>query len=315
MIEIQVNASKKYDVFIENGLSKDLPEGVTITDTNLLREYPSLMREPKIVIEAGETSKSFENYEKIINKLSEFNAEKIIAIGGGVVGDIAGFAASTFKRGIPIIHVPTSLLAMVDSSIGGKNGINIGKKKNYLGTIYQPEKVIIDPLFLLTLPKEELNNGMAEVIKYSILFDIPKLEEISKITNENLIYECCRAKIQVVEAEERDMGYRYVLNFGHTIGHALELLTGLRHGEAISIGMIKELELANLLGLISREKIEFIKTIFVSNNLPIELPKNLDVKQAMEIMKSDKKGEYIFALTKEKYNVPIKEEMILEIMK
>ncbi len=239
-----------YDIIIEKGLVKNegLPEGFVITDSNVYKEYKDLIKNPKFVLESGETSKSLDYYNSIMKKLYRLNEEKIISFGGGVVGDLAGFVASTYKGGAELTQVPTTLLAMIDSSIGGKNGVNYSGIKNRIGTIYQPKKILIDSLFLETLPDEEFKNGVAEIVKYGYLFGQPSLERlrrgISKKDNdlEEIIFNCCQTKTEVVEKDVFDKNYRHVLNLGHTLGHGIELLCGLSHGKAISIGIAKELK-------------------------------------------------------------------------
>jgi 3-dehydroquinate synthase len=311
---LNVNAkSKFYEVQI--GKIKFPHKGTIITDSNLTKFYPTLINKNSIILPAGEQSKSLENYFKIVNKLEDTNT--ILAFGGGVIGDLAGFCASTYRRGIDLIQIPTSLLAMIDSSIGGKNGVNLGERKNYLGTIYHPDKVIIDTLFLKTLPKKEFNNGISEAIKYYLLFDSPKLEylENPQTNLENLIIECCKTKINVIEKEELDRGYRHLLNFGHTLGHAIELSCNLSHGEAISIGMVGELKIAQELGLIKNNKIQIAKELFKKNNLPYELPFDFDLEKAIELMKLDKKGKLVFSFDKDNYDVLVEEETIRKVLK
>lgn len=179
-MEIIVNTQPKCKIIIQRGFIKNnkLPEGFVITDANLHHYYRDLISSENYIIKASEESKSLETYFQILKILPE-NTNTIIAFGGGVAGDIAGFVASTYKRGINLIQVPTSLVAMTDSSIGGKNGVNLGEKKNYVGTIYQPSLVIIDPDLLKTLPEKEFKNGLAEVIKYGYLFENPDLNKIS----------------------------------------------------------------------------------------------------------------------------------------
>ena len=317
---MKIESSKGFEIEIQNGLiqQKGLPEGFVITDANIFKYYKGLIGDNGFVIKAGEKSKSQETYLDIIDKLN--NEDKIIAFGGGVVGDLAGFVASTYKRGITLIQIPTSLLAMVDSSIGGKNGINLGERKNYLGTIYQPEKILIDPTFLETLPIEEFKNGVAEIIKYGILFEEPELQRLEKKINRSdtdlakIIFQCCLIKTQIVEEDEKDKGYRHILNFGHTIGHALELLYNLSHGEAISIGMIKELKLGIDLGIIKKDNLIQIENIFTINGLPVDLPRDINVNRVIELIKQDKKGSLIFAFDKENYQVNVREEDIRRIL-
>ncbi len=311
---INVNASRHHNIEIKEGLvtSKGLPEGFIISDTNVARVYKNLIKGRKeiFLIKPGEKSKSFESYRKIIDKLSKIGENAVVAFGGGVVGDLAGFVASTYKRGIDFIQIPTTLLAMVDSSIGGKNGINLGIKKNYLGTIYQPKKILVDPLFLKTLPEKELKNGIAEIIKYFAVFGKPKKDKLI-----NLIIECCKIKVKVIEKDEQDKGYRHVLNFGHTIGHAIELVCKLSHGEAISIGMAKELNLGEKIGLVEKGKAEKIKKLLLANRLPIEFPKNSNPKEILKILKADKKGKFVFAFDNKNYDIQLDERIVRDALK
>lgn len=319
---IKINLKPEYEIEIERGviINKGLPEGFVICDKNIFKKYKNLIKGDCFVVKAGEKNKSVKSYLKIMEKLSETDTSKIIAFGGGVVGDLAGFVASTYKRGINFIQVPTSLLAMIDASIGGKNGVNLGEKKNYIGTIYQPEKVLIDSLFLKSLSKKEFRNGIAEMIKYAVVFNKPELNRFEfKVNSKDedfgkLIEESCEVKVGVVEKDVDDKGLRHVLNFGHTIGHAIELLSGLSHGEAISIGMIKELELGVQEGLIEKEKLEKVRKCLEKNNLPVEFPVNIDKEKVLELMKKDKKGSLVFSFDEKNYNVRIEEEKIRKFL-
>lgn len=317
-MQILVKTKPSYLIKIEKGLilNKGFPEGFLVTDKNVYDKYKHLIKNKVFVIESSENSKSLENYIKILESLSDENT--IIAFGGGVVGDLAGFVASTYKRGIKFIQVPTTLLAMVDSSIGGKNGVNLGEKKNYIGTIYQPAEVLIDPLFLQTLPEKEMKNGLAEVIKYSYLFGKPDLNKIllkMEVKDiDKMIFDCCKNKVDVVEKDTFDKGYRHVLNFGHTIGHGIELISGLAHGEAVSIGMVKEAELGLKLGIIQKNTLVGLKEALNQAGLPIELPQNVNIDDIIRIMAQDKKGKFIFALSKSQYSVKIEEKTIREIL-
>jgi 3-dehydroquinate synthase len=319
-MNIKVSVGKGYDIRIGKGVVVDegLPFGFVISDENLFREYKKIIGDSYFLIKSGEGSKSLENYSSIVEELGD--VDRIIAFGGGVVGDLAGFVASTYKRGVDLIQVPTSLLAMVDSSIGGKNGVNLREKKNYLGTVYQPEGVLIDPLFLEGLPKKEFRNGLAEVIKYGYLFDRPRLNRISRGINlgdndlEKIIFDCCKAKISVVEKDEMDLGYRHVLNFGHTIGHAIELLYGLSHGEAVSVGMVKEAGLGYRLGIVGSERVEKLRDVLEVNGLPVDLPRDFDSDEVIDVMKFDKKGKFVFAFDGDNYFVEVDEAEVRRVL-
>jgi 3-dehydroquinate synthase len=321
MSQITLNTKKPYSIEIKKGLiiNQGLLEGFLVTDTNLAKIYPKIMKKDSLVLFSGEENKSFENYLRIVYFLD--HSDKLIALGGGVIGDLAGFVASTYKRGINLIQIPTSLTAMVDSSVGGKNGINIVDRKNYLGTIYQPEKVLIDPLFLNTLPKKEFTNGLAEVIKYSFIFNTPPIERIKSGVSvndtdlEDIIFQCCETKARVIEKDEQDKAYRHTLNFGHTIGHAIELSQRLSHGQAVSIGMIKEAELGYNLGIVDKNFYQELKQALSINGLNTKLPANLDVDKTLEIMESDKKGKFIFAFNQKNHSVKVNPEEIIKCLK
>lgn len=293
-------------------------DGFIISDSNLHGLYPNLFGNNFYVIKSGEINKSLESYCDIVKSLD--NVEKIVAFGGGVVGDLAGLVASTYKRGVSFIQIPTTLLAMVDSSLGGKNGINLGNKKNFLGTIYQPESVLIDTSFLQTLPKKEFRNGLSEIIKYSYLFSRPRLERLFKRISfedsdlEEIIFDCCNNKVDVIEVDEMDRDYRHVLNFGHTIGHAIELLYNLSHGEAISIGMVKELELGERLGIVSKNDFDRVKDLLLVNDLPTQFPSYFNFGDILEVMKYDKKGKFVFAFNRYNYNVCVNEKFFADFL-
>ncbi|HDL02218.1 MAG TPA: 3-dehydroquinate synthase [Candidatus Pacearchaeota archaeon] len=308
------------NIKIENGcvLGKGLPEGFVITDKNVFEKYGSLVKGEKFIIGVGEKSKSLEVYGEILKELGD--TKRIIALGGGVVGDLVGFVASTYKRGIDLIQVPTTLLAMVDSSIGGKTGINLGEKKNYVGTFYQASGVLIDLLFLEKLPEEEFRNGVAEIVKYGLVFGVPSLERLEKgifLTDEDLseiISQCVDYKVEVVGKDKLDKGFRHVLNFGHTIGHAIELVFSLRHGEAISIGILIEMKLGKMKGIFTDEQINVAEKILKKNGLPVYLPVNLDIDNMISLMKQDKKGSLVFSFNEENQEVVFDESEIREVL-
>jgi 3-dehydroquinate synthase len=288
-----------------------IPEGFIVTDNNVARLYGNLLEQHRFVIlDAGEQSKSVENYLKVAELIKD--EERIISLGGGMVGDLAGFVASTYKRGIGLIHVPTTLLAMVDSSIGGKNGVNLGLKKNCLGTIYEAENILLDLSFLDTLPEKEFKNGTAEIIKYAFVME-PKLIEklkngLKKSNLKEIVNNCRKIKMEVVKKDPLDKGVRHILNFGHTIGHAIELLLGLSHGEAISIGMVKEWELAG-------NDVQQLKSVIVANGLPT----NIGIKgygdTIIRLLSEDKKGAFVFAMDKQNFNLKIDEDIVLDFIR
>ncbi len=332
-MEIPINTSKKHSITIEPGFftRTEFPKGFVITDNNLAMEYFHLFDNKGYyrvhAIKPGEKSKSLETYSKILHELAEEVPSAIIAFGGGVVGDLAGYVASTCQRGLPLIQIPTSLMAMVDSSIGGKNGVNVGKIKNFAGRIYQPNHIFIDPDFLQTLPESEFENGLAEIIKYSYLFDSPSRNRLKKGVNKKdsdltkIITESVRKKVRVVEEDEYDKDKRHVLNAGHTIGHGIELLYGLSHGIAISIGMVTEAKLGrSYKGIIFEREIKSLVEMLEANNLPTNLREvagqyeNIDVEKIIEIMKKDKKGAFNFAFSQEHTNVTLIEAQVRDFL-
>lgn len=224
----------------------------------------------------------------------------IIALGGGIVTDVAGFVAATYCRGIPVIYIPTTLLAMVDASIGGKTGVNTPKGKNLIGTFTQPSRVYIDVNFLDTLPEVEFNNGMVELIKHALIADKNLFKQIveTKITLndknylQEMIYKSCDIKRIIVEQDPEEKNRRQLLNFGHTLGHAIEAASDyqIRHGEAVAIGMIMELQLAVQLNLFNAAMIPEIAQVLRSYSLAVELPATLKWADLTPYFKMDKKN-------------------------
>ena len=253
-----------------------------------------------ITIKDGEHYKTIDTWSKIIDKLTAMRANRdttIIALGGGVLGDIAGFAAATFMRGLPYIQVPTTLLAQVDSSVGGKTGVNHKDGKNLIGSFYQPTMVISDIDVLSTLPDREYKCGLAEIIKYGAIYDVDffawlesNMSELLNRVPKKLIYaisRSCQIKANIVGEDEFEIGKRAILNFGHTFGHALENIMGygeLLHGEAVAIGMIIASKLSPINSVERNRLISLIK----SANLPHKIELN-DENQMLDAMKTDKK--------------------------
>ncbi len=271
-----------------------------------------------ITIPAGEKSKRLAVVESCFNQLAAHRLERksfIVALGGGVVGDLAGFVAAAYLRGIPFVQVPTSLLAQVDSSVGGKTGVNLKAGKNLVGAFYQPQLVLCDLDVLKTLPKREYVSGLAEVIKYGVIYDavlfaqlernLAKLLQRDVATLRNVIARCCEIKAEVVGQDETEGGLRAILNFGHTIGHAIENSSGYGkylHGEAISVGQVAAAKLSQrILGLASGD-VARIEKLFVQTGLPVKVKLNATLsKKLLAAMLLDKKvsgGEVKFVLAK-----------------
>ena len=258
------------------------------------------------VVPAGETSKSVAMAETIWNEMVDRRLTResvVIALGGGVVGDLAGFAAATFMRGIDFIQVPTTLMAQVDSSIGGKVGVNLAQAKNIVGSFWQPRLVLIDPQVLTTLDSREYRSGLAEVVKYGVILDpflfnyiqehATHLLELDAAVLEYVIERCCQLKAAVVADDERETsGGRSVLNYGHTFGHALEAAFGYGtylHGEAVAIGMTCAMRLAVQMGFVPRELLVRQTALLEQFNLPVACPLEL-IDDLIVAMKRDKKS-------------------------
>jgi len=249
-VQSQIAVSESY-----RNLTRYLPVGkpvIVITDANILNHYGNFFRVwPVIEIGTGEKNKTLDTIAHVYNRLLEYNADRnsfIVAVGGGLVCDVAGFAASTYMRGISFGFVSTTLLSQVDASVGGKNGVNFGGFKNMIGTFNQPQFVLCDTSMLQTLPEREFISGFAEIVKAAAIRDAGLFaymeQNAEKALTRNpeviqhLVVESVKIKAAVVEQDEREQGERRILNFGHTFGHAVEALTGISHGEAVSIGMM-----------------------------------------------------------------------------
>lgn len=321
--QVQVHASRQYAIRIENGLINRLgayiaelsKRAFVVSDSNVWPFYGEMVRESlnaagvdplEAIVAAGEASKSWEVANHLYARMIEARVERstpVIALGGGVVGDLAGFIASTYQRGVPFIQVPTTLLAQVDSSVGGKVAINHPHAKNMIGCFYQPHAVLMDPLVLKTLPEREWRCGLAELIKYGVILDqqlFSTLEqEVSAVSRRDpkivvpLVTRACELKAQVVAQDERDEGLRAILNYGHTLGHAIEATAGygsFTHGEAVSIGMVQAARIAQGLGKISLPDVTRLIGLLQAYGLPSDVP-TLPVDALVASMRSDKKNQ------------------------
>lgn len=310
---------KSYPIYIGEGILSDLTvllskadKWLVITDENVDHLYSEQLAKAlgelpykKLTLVPGESSKSFQTVEQIISAMVEARLTRhsaVIAFGGGVIGDLAGFCSSIYMRGISYVQIPTTLLAQVDSSVGGKTGVNVQAGKNMAGTFYQPQVVIIDTALLQTLPIKELTAGLGEVIKYGIIDDYELLNFIEhhfldfytfNFTPLNeLIRRCCEIKADVVAKDECETGLRKILNFGHTLGHAIETLTGYQrylHGEAVLIGMYYETLLAQKMGLISEEYGQQINTLISRTGLSMDIS-DIPAGDIVRQMTADKKN-------------------------
>ncbi len=322
MKTLNVNlGSNGYSIIIKKSLIKNLGHEIKsiygnkkiclVTDKNVFSLYGSCVKKSLekynyditfVVVEPGEASKSMDVLKSVYQQFIDFNltrSDLVIALGGGVVGDLAGFAASTYLRGIDYVQVPTSLLAQIDSSIGGKVALNIDQGKNLIGSFYQPKKVIIDPDLLSTLPDKFIKDGMAEVIKYACIKDSSLFKLLLSIDAkeqlfshiEEIIYRCCHIKGEVVENDQYDKGERMLLNFGHTLGHAIERYFnyGYTHGQAVAIGMNYITEKSESLGYTETGTAEKIKNVLDKFNIEYKMP-SLDMKKIKDIILLDKKN-------------------------
>lgn len=311
---------RSYPIIIEKGLINRVSKEIIkvykgkkifiITDDNVNKYYGGKISEELkhndfevklLSLKPGEETKNFNTLPMIYNELLDFNltrSDLIIALGGGVIGDLAGFVASTYLRGVDFIQIPTSLLAQVDSSVGGKVAVDLERGKNLVGSFYHPKCVLIDPEVLNTLDNRFFIDGMAEVIKYGCIKDkqffdyIEKMENKKQLINsmELIIHKCCDIKRQVVENDEKDKGERMLLNFGHTLGHAIEQYynyTKYSHGEGVAIGMYAISKISEEKGLTKKGTSQRIKDILVKYNLPYEL--DINIEEILEAINLDKK--------------------------
>lgn len=254
---------------------------------------------------SGEAHKSRSSKEKVEDQMLALGCGRdtgMITLGGGIVTDLGGFVASTYCRGIPLIHLPTTLLGMVDASIGGKTGVNVSAGKNMIGTIYQPLAILMDLSVLKTLPRKELQNGIVECIKHGAILSAPyfdfletDLDAILKLEGISLkktVEDSCQIKLRVVKEDEREVGLRRLLNFGHTIGHALETLTHhqIPHGQAVAIGMVGEAFLSKQLGVLGEADFDRLQAIIQRYGVDLRLKAPLSPAQFLQTMQLDKKA-------------------------
>lgn len=269
------------------------------------------------ILPAGERYKTPATLQKIYDAAVDFRIERsstFVALGGGVIGDMTGFAAATWLRGVHVVQVPTSLLAMVDAAIGGKTGVNHPRGKNLIGAFHQPRLVLIDSQVLKSLPAREFRAAIAEVIKYGVIWDAElftqlehtsRLDRLSALTPdllEEILVRSCQAKAHVVGKDEKEAGLRAILNYGHTIGHAVESLTGYRlvnHGEAVAIGMVAAGQLAADLGFWSEPLVQRQLALLQKAGLPTQIPASVDIEAIIDTLQTDKKvsaGQVRFVL-------------------
>jgi 3-dehydroquinate synthase len=313
--------TRSYPIYIGTGLINK-PEliqpyiqgktTVTVSNTTVaplylekLHQLTPELSNTDIILPDGEKYKTFETLGQIYTEMLEAHCDRkttLLALGGGVVGDVAGYAAASYQRGINFIQIPTTLLSMVDSSVGGKTGVNHPLGKNMVGAFHQPQCVIIDTETLNTLDDRQLSAGIAEIIKYGYINDLEfidwldeNMEKLLKRDPEALayaIYRSCKHKADIVAADEKEKGQRALLNLGHTFGHAIETGMGYGvwlHGEAISAGMVMAAELSKEHGWIDEADVNSIRTLLKKANLPVDPPKEISAERFSELMSIDKK--------------------------
>jgi 3-dehydroquinate synthase len=293
----QVVAGDKL-VIVTNPVIEDLYRTVIKQNLNNCGFEVTILKVPE-----GEEQKSLQNASALYGELSNCHAERttpILALGGGVIGDLAGFVAATYLRGVPFIQIPTTLLAQVDSSVGGKVAVDYNKLKNKIGAFYQPKLVVTDIETLHTLPQRDIVNGMAEIIKHAIIWDkklfdyiennINKIKALDTEVIEELIVKAVKIKAEIIEKDEKDINIRNILNYGHTIGHAIETLSEfkLKHGEAVAIGMVTAGRISSKLGMLSLNELSRMKEIIKKVGLPTKVPE-FGIDQLIEAMRHDKK--------------------------
>ncbi|MCG2748504.1 MAG: 3-dehydroquinate synthase [Desulfobulbaceae bacterium] len=285
-----------------------------------------------LVFPRGEASKNMTTIARLASSLAQLGVDRkdcLIALGGGVTGDITGFVAAIYMRGIAFVQVPTTLLAQVDSSVGGKTGVDIPEGKNLVGAFYQPRAVYIDSRVLSSLPSEELLNGLAEVIKYGVIYDRDffdfldaNREQILQLqlpVIEEVIGRCCQIKAAVVAADEKEADLRRILNYGHTLGHAVEAASdfAIAHGMAVAMGMVAANSLAQGKALLSPPEAERISQVIAGFGLPVAIPRELDHNLMKSFLKTDKKavsGKPFFVLPTRIGQVTITDDVAAELI-
>lgn len=331
-----ISSVDEWQAFLQ-GLHRDISKFIILCDTNTAKHCKPLFFSKylskhqdhciEIDIEVGEQKKTLTTAEMIWSKLQDAAVDRdgcLVAIGGGVVTDIAGFVSCTYKRGIRLVNVPTTHLGMTDAALGGKNGLNFGGLKNQIGSLHFPASVVIDPGFLETLPKKELHSGWIETVKHALIADKTLWNTISSKPLESLVYDrdiilrSATIKMNIAQADSADFGIRQALNFGHTIGHAVEAQTNLLHGEAVAFGIISELYLSLKLTGLNQHSFDTILD-YLCYYYPFLKEIELDTDRLINAMQNDKKnsgGEIIMSLIPEigqiKVGIPIKEHLILE---
>jgi 5-deoxy-5-amino-3-dehydroquinate synthase len=290
---------RRYEVVVGDGarheLSSLLPpqarRAAVVTQAGLDVEIDPGIEFRRFEIGDGETAKSLDTVGRLCSELAAWGLTRndvIVAVGGGLVTDVAGFAAAVYHRGIEVVHVATTLLGQIDAAIGGKTGVNLPEGKNLVGAFWQPWAVVCDTELLVTLSPREMRSGLGELAKYHFLGG----GDLDALALPERVAECVRIKAEVVSSDEREGGRRAILNYGHTLGHALEITGGfdLRHGEAVAIGLVYAAELAHRLGRIDRARVDEHRRVVAAYDLPSAIPTGLDDEAILRALSRDKKA-------------------------
>jgi len=323
-VNLKKSSDDSYGIFVGEGLLDrmdliadirgEADRCVVVSDSNVSRLYGERLRKnlakdglpvDLVVIPAGEQSKSMATVLDVASRLMALNASRkslLVALGGGVVGDLTGFTASIFKRSVPYVQIATSLVAQVDSSVGGKTGVDLPEGKNLLGTFYQPRAVVIDLKCLETLPERDMKNGLAEIIKYGMISDGAMFETLEREKDavtardpdlmQYLVERSCRIKADIVEKDEKEGGLRRILNFGHTVGHAVEAASGytLSHGEAVAVGTVAAARISERLEHLDKDSCARIVNVLRQYGLPVNVPPDLATGKILGFLAGDKKA-------------------------
>ena len=328
-----VHSRGQYDVLFQ---PVEIPDGIVVTDSNVFQAHQSrFANHQTIVLKPGEQAKSLEVYGELCRKLVQSGASrhtKLIAFGGGVIGDLVGFTAATYMRGVNYIQIPTTLLSQIDSSVGGKTGIDLPEGKNLVGAFNPPSQVQIDVSLLETLPHRQFRSGTAEILKTGLIqspnlansmVKQPLVPQDSRL--KNILEECVGIKARIVQEDEFETkGIRAQLNYGHTVGHAIEQITNYStytHGEAIAIGMVVEARVGERLGFSDRGLTEYVELLMTGHGLPIKAVELIETESIISAMRKDKKstkGEISMSLVKSigvcELVINIDEDVVTEVL-
>ena len=297
-VQLELNSGVTYPVIVGNGVLDRLPSllpaisnrAAIVTQKKIGVNIQTGIEQKIFEIDDGEEAKSLTTIEQLCSAFAQWGltrADVVVGVGGGVVTDVAGFAAATYHRGVAVVHVATTLLAQIDAAVGGKTGVNLPEGKNLVGAFWQPSGVICDLDTLETLPEQELRSGLGELAKYHFLTG----DLLSEMEMEDRIVRAVEIKAEIVNQDEKEQGKRALLNYGHTLGHAIESVGnyGIKHGEAVAIGLIYAAELAHTLGRIDNDRVLEHRRVIESYDLPTVVPSVIDDQDLLSAMTRDKK--------------------------